>query len=169
MKLPYFHDREMTLPKRLAFSGERPTQVRHKVLAWICSLSVITYFDRVCISGAAPFISAELGLTPVQMGTVFSAFAISYALFEVPTGWLGDRIGARKVITRIVVWWSTFTALTGVAHRFWTMVTLRFIFGIGEAGMYPNSAKVFSCVGCPRPSGDLPPASCGCLGAWVAL
>ena len=134
----------MTLPKPATVPCARPTRVRHMVLAWICSLSVITYFDRVCISGAAPLISTELGLTPIQMGTVFGAFAISYALFEVPTGWLGDRIGARKVITRIVMWWSTFTALTGLAHHFWTMVVLRFLFGSGEAGMYPNSAKVFS-------------------------
>jgi MFS family permease len=137
-------DVKMTLPGTMAFTGVRPTHVRHKVLVWICSLAVVTYFDRVCISGAAPFVSSELGLTPIQMGTVFSAFAVSYALFEVPTGWLGDRIGARKVITRIVAWWSAFTALTGIVHRFWTMVILRFLFGVGEAGMFPNSAKVFS-------------------------
>lgn len=120
------------------------SRLRYVVLAFICSLSVITYLDRVCISGSAPYISADLGLTPVQMGAVFSAFAIAYAIFEVPGGWLGDRIGPRKVITRIVVWWSIFTALTGVVSRLWTLVAVRFLFGAGEAGMYPNSAKVFS-------------------------
>lgn len=76
----------------------RPTRVRHQVLAMVCSLSVVTYLDRVCISVSAPYISADLGLTPVQMGLAFSAFAIAYAMFEVPGGWLADRIGPRVII-----------------------------------------------------------------------
>jgi MFS family permease len=118
--------------------------VRYQVLGLICSLSILTFFDRVCIAGSAPSIVAELHLSPVQMGAVFSAFFIAYALFEVPTGWLGDRLGPRKVITRIVLWWSFFTALTGFMSRFWTMVAVRFLFGMGEAGAYPNAAKVFT-------------------------
>jgi MFS family permease len=125
-------------------SGGRPTGVRHYVLAWVCSLSVVTYLDRVCISASAPYISADLGLDPVQMGYVFSAFAVAYALFEVPGGWLGDRIGPRKVITRIVVWWSVFTVFTGLVSKLWTLVVVRFLFGAGEAGAYPNAAKIFS-------------------------
>ena len=122
----------------------RPTSIRHQVLAWVCSLSIITYLDRVCISTSAPYISKELGLTPVQMGMAFSAFAFAYAMFEVPGGWMGDRFGPRKVITRIVVWWSCFTVITGLVHRLWSLIVVRFLFGAGEAGMYPNSAKVFS-------------------------
>jgi MFS family permease len=125
-------------------SNPKTTRVRFQVLGVVCSLSVVTYLDRVCIAGSAPFIMSDLHLTPVQMGAIFSAFAIAYALFEVPTGWLGDRIGPRKVITRIVVWWSFFTALTGLMSRFWTMAVVRFLFGMGEAGAYPNAAKVFS-------------------------
>jgi ACS family glucarate transporter-like MFS transporter len=125
-------------------SAPRPTQVRFQVLAWICSLSIITYFDRVCISTSAPYITHDLRLTPVEMGLAFSAFAFAYAMFEVPGGWLGDRIGPRKVITRIVVWWSAFTAFTGLVTRLWNLVSVRFLFGAGEAGMYPNSAKAFS-------------------------
>jgi len=120
------------------------TRVRFHVLAVVCSLSVVTFLDRVCIAGSAPLIMADLRLTPVQMGGIFSAFAIAYALFEVPTGWLGDRIGPRKVITRIVVWWSFFTALTGLMSRFWSMAVVRFLFGAGEAGSYPNATKVFA-------------------------
>ncbi len=86
----------------------------------------------------------DLGLTPVEMGMAFSAFAIAYALFEVPGGWMGDRIGPRKVITRIVVWWSMFTVFTGMVNRLWSLIVVRFLFGAGEAGMYPNSTKVFS-------------------------
>jgi ACS family glucarate transporter-like MFS transporter len=122
----------------------RPTTIRHQVVAWICSLSIITYLDRVCISASAPYISKDLDLTPVEMSMAFSAFAVAYAMFEVPGGWLADRVGPRKVITRIVVWWSGFTVFTGLVNRLWTLVAVRFMFGAGEAGMYPSSAKVFS-------------------------
>ena len=125
-------------------AATRPTNVRHQVLAWICSLSIITYLDRVCISVSAPYIIKDLGLTSVEMGFAFSAFAVAYATFEVPGGWLGDRIGPRKVITRIVVWWSLFTVITGLVNRLWSLIAVRFLFGAGEAGMYPNATKVFS-------------------------
>jgi MFS family permease len=118
--------------------------VRYAVLALVCSLSVVSYLDRVGISGGAPFIVSDLRLTPVQMGLVFSAFTLAYALFEVPTGWLGDMIGPRKVITRIVLWWSVFTTLTGLVHHLSTLVAVRVLFGAGEAGTYPNSTKVLS-------------------------
>jgi MFS transporter, ACS family, glucarate transporter len=120
------------------------TRVRYAVLAAVCSLSVVSYLDRVCMSGSAPFITSELGLRPVEMGYVFSAFTLAYALFEVPSGWLGDTIGPRRVVTRIVLWWSAFTTLTGLMHRFWSMVTVRFLFGAGEAGTYPNTSKIIS-------------------------
>ena len=90
-----------------------PTRVRGKVLAFTFALTVITYLDRVCISAAAPYITDELHLTTVQMAQVLSAFALAYALFEIPSGWLADVIGPRKVLTRIVLWWSIFTMLTG--------------------------------------------------------
>ncbi len=128
----------------IGLSSLRPSRVRYSVLGLLCSLSVVSYLDRVCMSGSAPFITSELGLTPVQMGYVFSAFTLAYATFEVPSGWLGDVIGPRKVVTRIVLWWSAFTTLTGLMHRFWTMVTVRFLFGAGEAGTYPNTSKIIS-------------------------
>ena len=101
-------------------------------------LAVITYVDRVSISLAAPSISEELGLSPIQTGLVFSVFALAYALFGVPTAWLGDRFGARRVIAGIVSAWSVFTALTGVVNRYWMLSAIRFLFGAGEAGAYPN-------------------------------
>ena len=124
--------------------GLQASRVRYAVLALVCSLSVVSYLDRVGISGGAPFIVADLGLTPVQMGIVFSAFTLAYASFEVPSGWLGDMIGPRKVITRIVLWWSGFTALTGLMHHFTSLLIVRFLFGAGEAGTYPNATKVLS-------------------------
>ncbi len=128
----------------IGISRLRASRVRYGVLALVCSVSVVSYLDRVGISGGAPFIVSELRLTPVQMGFVFSAFTLAYAAFEVPTGWLGDMIGPRKVITRIVLWWSAFTTLTGLVHHFWTLLTVRFLFGAGEAGTYPNTTKVLS-------------------------
>src|SRR6187549_2825272 len=80
-----------------------------KVLAFCCALAAVTYLDRVCISITAGGIMRDLALTQVQMSFVFSAFTFAYGLFEIPTGHWGDRIGTRRVLTRIVAWWSTFT------------------------------------------------------------
>ena len=121
-----------------------PTRTRHVVLAFAVLLAVITYVDRVCISQAAPQMREELGLTKEQMGWAFFAFSIAYASFEIPGGWLGDRIGPRAVLLRVVTMWSTFTILTGWAGSFLTLVVYRFLFGVGEAGCFPNLAKVFS-------------------------
>jgi MFS family permease len=143
---------------------EQPTQVRYGVLALLCALAFVLYLDRVCISQAAVSIQEELKLDNAQMGYVFAAFMLSYALFEVPTGRWGDRFGSRKVLMRIVLWWSVFTALTGCVWRFsfdsgWRiegwwgsipllfdslglLILIRFLFGAGEAGALPNMARV---------------------------
>ena len=91
----------------------RATGTRHWLLLFAATLAIITYIDRVCISQAQDSIQQEFGLTKAQMGWVFSAFALAYALFEIPGGWLGDQIGPRKVLMRVVIWWSVFTAATG--------------------------------------------------------
>lgn len=153
----------MNLPTSVSLDA-RPTKVRYVVLAWTCSLSMITYIDRVCIKSVQDDLASALTLSGGQIATIFSAFGLAYALFEVPTGWLGDRLGARKVLTRIVIWWSAFTALTGLVWKFsldsgyviplfggWeipllidsfvVLVLVRFLFGAGEAGAYPNIAR----------------------------
>ena len=107
-------------------------------------LAVITYLDRVCISAAAPYITDELHLTTTQMARVLSAFALSYAVFEIPSGWLADTIGPRKVLTRIVVWWSGFTMLTGAATGYPSLIATRFLFGAGEAGALPSAMNAVS-------------------------
>ena len=127
-----------------AVMTERVTRVRYLVLAFTVTLAVVTYIDRVAISVAGPDIRRELGLSEVEMGTVFSAFALAYALFEIPGGYLGDWLGPRKVILRIVLWWSFFTAATGWARGFFSMATVRFLFGAGEAGCFPNLTKMFT-------------------------
>jgi MFS family permease len=103
-------------------------------------LSVITYMDRICISVAGTEMQKELQIDDRQWGWVLGAFLLSYGLFEIPTGAWGDRFGQRRVLTRVVVWWSVFTILTGRATGFLTLWATRFLFGAGEAGAYPNAA-----------------------------
>jgi ACS family glucarate transporter-like MFS transporter len=117
---------------------------RHQVLFLLSLLSAITYLDRVCISVAGPRIQHALGLAPAQWGWVGGVFAFSYGLFEIPSGYLGDRIGARAVLSRIVLWWSCFTALTGVAWNYLSLLVTRFLFGVGEAGALPNACVSLS-------------------------
>ena len=83
-------------------------------------------------------------LSDAQMGYVFSAFTLAYALFEVPSGWLADRFGARLMLTRIVVWWSAMTAATGLVGGFASLVAVRFLFGVGEAGAFPSMARAYA-------------------------
>lgn len=118
--------------------------VRGRVLVFAFLLAVVTYLDRICISAATPYIMDDLHLTVLQMSVVFSAFTLAYSLFEVPSGWLGDVRGPRRVLTRIVLWWSAFTMLTGAARGFASLVSIRFLFGAGEAGAFPNIARSFS-------------------------
>lgn len=121
-----------------------PTRARQTVLGFAVTLAIITYVDRVCISKAADLMMADLHLTKEQMGYAFSAFALAYALFEIPGGWLGDRIGPRRVLLRVVILWSVFTALTGWAWGLISLVVFRFLFGMGEAGCFPNLTKAFT-------------------------
>jgi len=137
------------------------TRVRYGVLGFACALSMITYLDRVCMASAAkPFVE-ELGLRSVaDLNWVFAAFSMAYALCEVPSGWLGDVFGPRKVLIRIILWWSAFTALTGliglsiggrsfgsiqvgsmVVTPLAVLIGVRFLFGVGEAGAYPNITR----------------------------
>src|SRR5678816_2339976 len=120
------------------------TPTRYKVLALCVLLTGITYLDRICISITRPQMQQDLGLSATQMGWVFSAFQLAYGLFEIPTGHWGDRIGTRRVLTRIVAWWSTFTMLTAASFNYVSLLIVRFLFGAGEAGAWPNAARTFS-------------------------
>ena len=111
-------------------------------MAFLGALSFLTYFDRVCISRAKEDIMASLDLNKQQIGWILGAFWAAYAIFEIPSGWLGDRFGARRTLTRIVLAWSLFTALSGMAAGFWSLLIYRFLFGAGEAGAYPNMARI---------------------------
>jgi len=113
---------------------------RTRVLNLLCLLGIITYLDRVCISVAGPRIQEALHIGPLGWGWVTGVFTIAYAIFEIPSGALGDRIGPRRVLTRIVLWWSAFTSLTGLVTSYYPLLLTRFLFGMGEAGAYPNAS-----------------------------
>jgi MFS family permease len=121
-----------------------PTRQRYVVMAYLCVLSFLTYFDRICIMRAQADIQADLLIDDYEMGLILGAFWLAYALFEIPGGWMGDRYGARRTLTRIVLAWSLFTVLSGSATSFMTLLLWRFLFGAGEAGAYPNMARVQS-------------------------
>ena len=125
-------------------SAVKPTRVRHLILWLTVLLYMVTYFDRVLISTAMPEIQKEYGFSTVTVGWIFAAFQISYALFQIPGGWLGDRIGPRKMLTVIVMWWSAFTAFTALSWSAASMIVCRFLFGVGEAGAFPNATRSLS-------------------------
>lgn len=150
------------------YDGEQASRARYGVLGYLCALAFVLYIDRICMSQAGLSIQADLELANWQMSLVYASFTVAYALFEVPTGRMGDRHGSKRVLIRIVLWWSAFTALTGVVWKWsldtgWTlpwfggvslpvafnfalylMILIRFLFGAGEAGAMPNIARVLT-------------------------
>jgi MFS transporter, ACS family, glucarate transporter len=145
-------------------TSPRPSRARYGVLGFACSLALLTYLDRICIMQAKESIRVELGFSDKEMGLIFSAFLVGYLLLEVPGGWMGDRWGSRRVLAGIVLVWSLFTTLTGCVwpfvldsgHRLQlgglviplainslaAMLLIRFLFGLGEAGAFPNLTRV---------------------------
>ena len=119
----------------------RATRVRWRVLAWLCSLAALTYVCRVAIIQVQDRIELDLHLSPQRLSYAFAAFSLAYALFEVPSGWLGDKLGSRKVLIRIVLFWIAFTGLTGAAWSLFSLIAFRFLFGAGEAGAFPNISR----------------------------
>ena len=124
-----------------ASSENRRSHVRWVVLFLICLMYLITYMDRVNISASAPVISKEFGFSKITMGIIFSAFTWAYALFQVPGGWLGDRLGPRRVLGAIVAYWSVMTALTAKGASLLSFWIIRFLFGVGEAGAFPTATR----------------------------
>jgi MFS family permease len=127
------------------------TRVRYGVLGFACALSMVTYLDRVCFAQAIGDIVKVLGLdSEADLKWALGGFTFAYAAFEVPSGWLGDVYGPRRTLIRIVLWWSLFTALTGlvgleiagsVLVGVVMLSVIRFLFGMGEAGAYPNITR----------------------------
>jgi len=128
-----------------------PTRVRYGVLGFACALSMVTYLDRVCFAQAVSEIVQVLNLqSEADLKWAMAGFGFAYAAFEVPSGWLGDVFGPRRTLIRIVLWWSLFTALTGLVGLPFggfvlvgvvELTVIRFLFGMGEAGAYPNITR----------------------------
>jgi sugar phosphate permease len=129
------------LPRASRPQQVRPTHVRYIVLGLTIGAYMITYIDRVVISSAVPSIQKEFGFSIVTMGWILSSFQWAYALFQIPGGWLGDRIGPRRALTLIVSWWSLFTCATVLAWSAGSMAMIRFLFGMGEAGAFPIATR----------------------------
>jgi MFS transporter, ACS family, glucarate transporter len=121
-----------------------PTRIRHVVLWLTVAAYMITYIDRVVISAAVPSIQEEFGFSLVTMGWILGAYQLSYALFQIPGGWLGDRFGPRRALPAIVAWWSAFTAATALTWSATSMIVCRFLFGMGEAGAFPIATRSLS-------------------------
>lgn len=136
----------MEIPRSATITAvaDRPTRIRHWVLFLTVLIYMITYMDRICIGHAAKDIRGEFGFDEVEIGWIFGAFNLSYFLFQIPGGWLGDRFGPRRVLTVIVLWWSLFTAFTALAWGKWSMAGFRFLFGVGEAGAFPTATRSLS-------------------------
>jgi MFS family permease len=122
----------------------RGTRIRFRVAALGTTLAMVTYLDRVSMGTIAPIVTREWQLTPSQTGWIFSSFALAYAIFEIPTAKWAEKLGTKSVLTRIVLWWSAFTAATALAFNLPSMLLVRFLFGAGEAGAWPMAARAFS-------------------------
>jgi ACS family glucarate transporter-like MFS transporter len=130
-------------------NGERPSpartsNVRWFLIFWLFILSAVSYLDRVNISIAGGSIAEEYHLSDVQLGKVFSAMLVGYAIFQTVGGRLADRDGSRRVLAGGVVWWGIFTALTAlvpanIAGAIYVFVAVRFLLGAGEAVIYPSA------------------------------
>ncbi|HMO37222.1 MAG TPA: MFS transporter, partial [Gemmatales bacterium] len=129
----------------------QPTLVRYRILGLMCSLAMITYLDRALNGNAKKPIMEAGGYEAKDYYLLLVAFQLAYALFEIPTGWLGDMYGPRKTLLRVVLFWSFFLGLiafaglpllgTPISIGFWSLVVIQFLFGAGEAGAFPNISK----------------------------
>ncbi len=151
---------------------------RWKILALLTLISIITYVDRVNISVAARQMMPALGFDQLQMGYIFSAFVLGYAIFQIPGGWLGDRLGSRKVLSAAVLWWSFFTACTALAGTLpsaaWfgvlgSFILIRFLVGLGEAAALPNFNRTVANWFPPRERGFGIGVSIGGIGIGASL
>lgn len=118
-----------------------PTRTRWAILSVTSVLYLISYMDRGNISVAAPQIAHQFGLSPTQMGLVFSAFVWTYTLGQIPSGWLGDRFGPKAVLTVVIVWWAVASGSTGLATGFASLLCARLFLGFGEAGVFPVGTR----------------------------
>ena len=114
------------------------------VLALLCTIYFILYIDRVNISIAAPLIKSDLKLSNTQLGLIFSAFAVPYALFQLIGGWIGDKLGARLTLSLCCAVVASATMLTGAAGGFASLFVLRIALGFGEGSAFPTGTRAIA-------------------------
>ena len=123
---------------------QNPTRARWITAFWLCGLAGVLYLDRICMAQAIVPIQREFNLDNRAISYVMMAFTLAYGICEVPAGRMGDLMGPRLVLVRIVAWWSAFTMLTGACTGFYSLLLVRFLFGAGEAGALPNAGRVIA-------------------------
>jgi sugar phosphate permease len=128
----------------MSIATVRPTRVRYNVLGLVVLVYFITYLDRVLLSNALPTIQKEFGFSIVTLGLALSCYNWAYALFQIPGGWFGDRVGPRTALACVVIWWSAFTFFTGLAWSLPVLMVCLFLIGMGEAGAFPISNRALS-------------------------
>jgi ACS family glucarate transporter-like MFS transporter len=141
--------------------SQRPTKVRHLVIAVTTVMAVLLYLDRYGLLIAAKYIREDMRLTQIQFGQFMGAFFWSYALAQVPSGWFSDRYGARIMLVAYILTWSAFTALMGAATSFALLWGTRFAVGLGQAGAYPTAGGLIS--------KWVPLTGRGLASSWVSL
>src|SRR5882762_11110737 len=131
--------------------SSRPTTMRWQMMGLVTASAILTYLDRLNLSIAGKYIQDEFSIPLKTMGWILSAFLLSYALAQIPGGYLADRFGPRRVLIAAILWWSALTAATGIAPRLplaqwlgvaWSFAIVRFLIGLGEAPSSPSYAKV---------------------------
>ncbi|PGZ57879.1 MFS transporter [Bacillus cereus] len=118
--------------------------IRKRVLALLFIGWTLGNFDRYIINYAGIFITKDFNLSSSATGLLFSSFFAGYALMQIPSGWLSDRFGPKKVLLTAISMWSIFTVLTGAAWSMLSLIIIRFLFGIGESGFQPASTKLIA-------------------------
>ena len=120
-------------------------RIRGVVLFVLCLMYFVAYVDRVNISVAGPTMRQELGLTPTELGFIFSAFAYPYAAMQIAGGWAADRFGPRRVLAILSLLWAAATMLTGLAWSVASLVWFRLLVGVGEGGAFPTATRALTC------------------------
>src|SRR5690349_16057976 len=138
---PAMHTRTATAQQLAAAPAVRPTRARYYVLVLSFLVGLVMFLDRACMGSATPMIMREFGLDKITMGWSVSAFNWTYALFQIPGGWLADRFGSRIVLSAAIAWWSIFTAGTGLAFSASSLAVMRGLFGLGEAAAWPSASR----------------------------
>ena len=124
-----------------AVSVGQPTRIRYRVLGLTFLIAFLMYMERGAIGAVQPSIGREFGIDKITMGWCLSAFNWSYAIFQVPGGWMADRLGSRLVLSLAIAWWSAFAAATGFSFNAISLAVTRFMFGAGEAAAFPAGSR----------------------------